>query len=87
MKNGDLIEHRQFGGARRRDRELYWLAGCELLGCRVLVKKERFEQQWPTDSEFRKFAARLADAVQKALHEGKRVAPEADGGECCPLGC
>ncbi len=87
MKNGDLIQHRYFGGRGggrsvfRDDRE------CGRLNCHVLVKKERFEQQWPTDLEFRKFAARLADAAQKALHEGKRVAPKSLGGQCCPLGC
>lgn len=88
MKNGDLIEHRLPNRARWRDTDV-WGGGalCGRLGCRVIVTKERLEERWPTDAAFRAFAAKLADAVQRALGEGKRVAPKRLGGECCPLGC
>lgn len=53
--------------------------------CRVIVTKERLEERWPVDPEFRAFAAKLADAVQRALGEGVKIGRN---GWCrCPLGC
>jgi hypothetical protein len=103
VKHGDLIEHddRLWSSGWRRFRSTAFHeeeCGTKLFPrCRVLVSKERLEQKWPTEKDgpegeaFRKFAARLADAVQKALAEGKTIAAGFvpwPGEPCyCPLGC
>ncbi len=91
FENGALIEHYLGRGlGYGRDTETAFM--CSLYGCRVLVSKERLEQKWPTEKDgpegaaFRKFAARLADAVQRALAEGKTIGTPIEG-DCCPLGC
>lgn len=49
------------------------------------------DEQWPTDLEFRRFAAKLADAVMFSRQRGTVIAPyDMEGnepGENCPLGC
>ncbi len=98
---GDLCEHvLRIGSSRRRNRRTDYnqvCASCDpedpTVGVFVLVSKERLEQQWPTEKDgpegeaFRKFAARLADAVQKALAEGKKIVDGNTHGDYCPLGC
>jgi hypothetical protein len=48
-------------------------------------------KRWPADPEFRRFAARLADAVQFAFAMDHKLAPykpyENAWNENCPLGC
>ena len=48
-------------------------------------------RRWPEDMEFKRFAAKLADAVMFAIHSGIRLAPyDTDGNEeteNCPIGC
>ncbi len=92
FEDGALIEHCDGPGEYRKTR--FDGRVCDLYGCRVLVSKERLEQKWPTEKDgpegeaFRKFAARLADAVQKALAEGKTIGTAlGEGSDCCPLGC
>jgi hypothetical protein len=67
--------------------------------CRLLVKRARLAEQWPTDiggnltdeqrregRAFRVFAAKVADAVQSFVGIGGQLKP----GDCeciCPLGC
>jgi hypothetical protein len=94
VKQGDFIEH--FDG-RRNFKYYSGLCSEDVIPacrCRVLVSKERLEQKWPTEKDgpdgeaFRKFAARLADAVQKVVAEGGVVEDASPGGEAyCPLGC
>ena len=100
MKQGDLIEHMYYGYLAP-DRDCRGGGDlCQEAGCRVLVRAERLAEQWPTDQaegltpeqreeclQFRQFAARLADTVQKYLHAGMRIAPKKCGGQMCPLGC
>jgi hypothetical protein len=104
-KFGDLCEHVvRVGHARTRNVGTNYVGFCEwcepedpTVGVRVLVSKERLEQKWPTEKDgpegaaFRKFAARLADAVQRALADGYELV---EGGfasvrdkQVCPLGC
>lgn len=99
MKNGDLIEHNSLdSGFEPRFLSCAPGDACGILGCRVLVRAERLAEQWPTDQaegltpeqraeclEFRRFAARLADSVQKALSFGVVVGNWI--GNYCPLGC
>ncbi len=90
FENGALIEHNLGDGSYCRESRP--VACCDLYGCRVLVSKERLEQKWPTEKDgpegaaFRKFAARLADAAQKALAEGVKISPRRLVGCRCPLG-
>jgi hypothetical protein len=98
VKHGDLIEHddRLWSNGWRRFRSTAFHekeCGTKLFPrCRVLVSKERLEQKWPTEKDgpegeaFRKFAARLADAVQRALAEGVTIIDRKDEGCRCPLG-
>lgn len=46
------------------------------------------KQEWPTDPEWRKFAARIADGVTEWInHPARRITDLADGPGCaCPLG-
>jgi hypothetical protein len=80
---GDLVEHRnthERGPAAETCDER----------CRLLVKRARLAEQWPTDEAFRRFAAKVADAVMAAIARGERVAAEnwAHSHDCrCPLGC
>jgi hypothetical protein len=96
FEKGALIEHTYPGSSTTPNRNFeYYGALCNAPGCvcRVLVSKERLEQKWPTEKDgpegeaFRKFAARLADAVQKALAEGVRIGDSLSLRDCrCPLG-
>lgn len=43
-------------------------------------------QQWPDDPEFRRFAAKLADAVMLAQSRGYIIGTEGPPNCCCPLG-
>lgn len=44
-------------------------------------------EQWPTDTEWRKFAARIADGVTLHLANGGKIAVFPERDECrCPLG-
>jgi hypothetical protein len=44
-------------------------------------------EQWPTDPEFRRFAARIADAVTRARFDGFTVSTGRETEWClCPLG-
>jgi hypothetical protein len=56
--------------------------------CRLLVKRARRVEQWPTNREFQAFASAIADSVQRALFDGKRLGrnggPSSD--DYCPLG-
>ncbi len=92
LEDGALIEHCLADGSYCREPRS--VACCAFYGCRVLVSKERLEQKWPTEKDgpegaaFRKFAARLADAVQKALAEGVKIDVRDFEPDCrCPLGC
>jgi hypothetical protein len=91
FEKGALIEHKLHSGGYSR--EPLSTVFCDQYECRVLVSKERLEQKWPTEKDgpegeaFRKFAARLADAVQKALAEGVRIGDSLSLRDCrCPLG-
>jgi hypothetical protein len=92
LEDWALIEH-YLGDGLGYCRETGPAFRCDLYGCRVLVSKERLGQKWPTEADgpegeaFRKFAARLADAVQRALAEGKKIGTPTSGACCCPLGC
>lgn len=85
MKKGDLIHH-----VTGRRHTYMAEAMCKHMGCYTVVKKERFEEQWPEDPEFKAFADLLANSVQKALFEGWTimVAPccSFEDKRCCPLG-
>jgi hypothetical protein len=90
LEEGALINHVTAFGYRR-DTGVH-ASACSQYRCRVLVSKERLGQKWPTEKDgpegaaFRKFAARLADAVQKALAEGVTISPRRLVGCRCPLG-
>ncbi len=84
MKDGDLIEHVTGSGLCRSKWHYPGLCNTGRNKCRVLVTKERLEEQWPTDDEFRRFAAKLADAVQ---NRHLPVTTEDVPKTCCPLGC
>ena len=46
------------------------------------------KQEWPSDPEWRKFAARIADGVTVAINSGITIAlPTCEAMCCCPLGC
>src|SRR5688572_7342127 len=95
LEAGALIEHAYDRPVR--DTSAFRQCGTARMHCRVLVSKERLEQKWPTEKDgpegeaFRKFAARLADAVQKALADGFTI--HSAIGCCwaksrvCPMGC
>lgn len=48
-------------------------------------------EKWPVDAEFRRFAAKVADAVMVAINNGTKLVADPVGGnafeELCPLGC
>lgn len=88
MKDGDLIEHRFPSEPSERDTHYHgdW---CKLNPpCRTVVKKERFEEQWPEDPEFKAFADLLANSVHVAINNGILIGPELSRDPFrCPLGC
>jgi hypothetical protein len=86
MKPGDLADHMSIEHTPIGRFRVFDSGPCNgPSGCRLVVTKERLEERWPENMEFRTFAAKLADAVQRALGEGRR--PGVGVTRHCPLGC
>jgi len=62
IEPGDVVDALRgiAGDMSYRHRALNPVGPC-VRHCRLVVKRERFEQKWPKGDRFRKFAARVAD--------------------------